>query len=79
MFWHSTNLFWENTMQSLRPLVTTCTFEPSVFLKLYNIAHSKPAADHVIHTEPAFAEKFIAHLLGRTIRVEADLVDHLFN
>jgi len=33
----------------------------------------------VIRQEPAFAEMFIAHLLGRTIRVEADLVDQLFN
>jgi hypothetical protein len=32
----------------------------------------------LIHQEPAFAELFIAHLLGRTIRVEADLVDQLF-
>ena len=33
----------------------------------------------MIHHEPAFSEMFIAHLLGRTIRVEADLVDQLFN
>src|SRR5476651_1822940 len=33
----------------------------------------------VIHEESAFAELFIAHLLARTIRVEADLVDQLFN
>jgi CRP/FNR family transcriptional regulator, cyclic AMP receptor protein len=33
----------------------------------------------VIHQEPAFSEMFIAHLLGRSIRVEADLVDQLFN
>jgi CRP/FNR family cyclic AMP-dependent transcriptional regulator len=33
----------------------------------------------MIHQEPAFAEMFIAHLLCRTIRVEADLVDQLFN
>ena len=33
----------------------------------------------VIHREPAFSEMFIAHFLGRTIRVEADLVDQLFN
>jgi CRP/FNR family cyclic AMP-dependent transcriptional regulator len=32
-----------------------------------------------IHREPAFSELFIAHLLARTIRVEADLVDQLFN
>jgi CRP-like cAMP-binding protein len=28
---------------------------------------------------PAFAEMFFAHLLGRSIRMEADLVDQLFN
>jgi CRP-like cAMP-binding protein len=39
----------------------------------------KAAIVRVIHEEPAFAEMFIAHLLGRTIRVEADLVDQLFN
>jgi CRP/FNR family cyclic AMP-dependent transcriptional regulator len=39
----------------------------------------KSAIVGVIHREPAFSEMFIAHLLGRTIRVEADLVDQLFN
>jgi CRP/FNR family transcriptional regulator, cyclic AMP receptor protein len=39
----------------------------------------KTAILQVIHREPAFSEKFIAHLLGRSIRVEADLVDQLFN
>jgi CRP/FNR family transcriptional regulator, cyclic AMP receptor protein len=39
----------------------------------------KAAIIRVIHREPAFSEMFIAHLLGRTIRVEADLVDQLFN
>ncbi|QIG49119.1 Crp/Fnr family transcriptional regulator [Nordella sp. HKS 07] len=39
----------------------------------------KAAVVRVIHHEPAFSEMFIAHLLGRTIRVEADLVDQLFN
>ena len=33
----------------------------------------------LIHEEPAFSEMFIAHLLARTIRVEEDLVDQLFN
>jgi CRP/FNR family transcriptional regulator, cyclic AMP receptor protein len=33
----------------------------------------------VIHEEPAFAEMFVSHLLARTVRVEADLVDQLFN
>ena len=29
--------------------------------------------------EPEFAERFLAYLLSRNIRMEADLVDHLFN
>ena len=33
----------------------------------------------LIHDETEFSEKFIAHLLERSIRVEADLVDQLFN
>ena len=33
----------------------------------------------VLHDEPAFSEMFVSHLLARTIRVEADLVDQLFN
>jgi CRP-like cAMP-binding protein len=33
----------------------------------------------VLHDEPAFGELFTAHLLLRKSRVEADLVDQLFN
>src|ERR1700693_1797725 len=33
----------------------------------------------VLHEEPVFSEFFVSHLLTRTIRVEADLVDQLFN
>ena len=33
----------------------------------------------VLHAEPTFAEVFTKHLLTRNSRVEADLVDHLFN
>jgi CRP-like cAMP-binding protein len=32
-----------------------------------------------IHREHAFSDMFVAHLLTRNIRYEADLVDHLFN
>ena len=39
----------------------------------------KAAIVRVLHEEPAFSEMFISHLLGRAIRVEADLVDQLFN
>ena len=33
----------------------------------------------LLHEEPAFSELFVAHLLSRSIRVEEDLVDQLFN
>ncbi|MHB8148314.1 MAG: Crp/Fnr family transcriptional regulator [Vulcanimicrobiaceae bacterium] len=33
----------------------------------------------ILHSEPGFAEQFIAHLLTRNIRIEEDLVDQLFN
>jgi CRP/FNR family cyclic AMP-dependent transcriptional regulator len=39
----------------------------------------KDAIVHVLHEEPAFSEMFISHLLARTLRVEAELVDQLFN
>lgn len=32
-----------------------------------------------LHSDPAFADLFIAHVLQRNIRVEEDLVDQLFN
>ena len=40
---------------------------------------SKAEITRVIYEEPAFAELFIARLLARNGRVEADLVDQLFN
>jgi CRP/FNR family transcriptional regulator, cyclic AMP receptor protein len=33
----------------------------------------------LLHQEPDFAEGFLAYLLSRNLRMEADLVDHLFN
>jgi CRP/FNR family transcriptional regulator, cyclic AMP receptor protein len=33
----------------------------------------------LLHQAPEFADYFLAHLLTRTARVEADLVDQLFN
>lgn len=39
----------------------------------------KKEMSRLIQEEPAFARMFIGHILTRTIRVEADLVDQLFN
>ena len=55
-------------------MATVAVMADSVIVRL-----EKAAIIRVIHIEPAFAEMFIAHLLHRTIRVEADLVDQLFN
>jgi len=55
-------------------IATATTIMESVVVRL-----EKAAILCVIHQEPAFAELFIAHLLGRTIRAESDLVDQLFN
>ncbi len=33
----------------------------------------------LLHTQPEFNERFLAHMLKRNIRIEEDLVDHLFN
>lgn len=55
-------------------IATVRTMTDCVIMRL-----EKAAVVEVIHREPAFSEMFIAHLLGRNIRVEADLVDQLFN
>lgn len=39
----------------------------------------KAAILRLIHEDPSFSEVFIAHLLSRAVRVEADLIDQLFN
>lgn len=33
----------------------------------------------LLRDEPTFSERFLAYMLARNIRIEADLVDHLFN
>ena len=39
----------------------------------------KAAMLRVLHAEPAFSELFMAYLLSRNSRIEADLIDQLFN
>jgi CRP-like cAMP-binding protein len=43
------------------------------------IRFDRKAITKLIQKEPKFSDMFMAYLLGRTIRVEADLVDQLFN
>ena len=39
----------------------------------------KDAMVRLLHEEPAFSDRFINYMLGRNMRIEADLVDQLFN
>src|SRR5580693_5823052 len=39
----------------------------------------KKSMNYVLHREHAFSDMFVAYLLARNIRYEADLVDQLFN
>ena len=55
-------------------IATVTTLTESVIMRL-----TKAAIIRAIREEPAFAETFIAHLLDRSIRIEADLIDQLFN
>jgi CRP/FNR family transcriptional regulator, cyclic AMP receptor protein len=57
-----------------RRMATVSTMADGLFMRL-----EKASVVRVIHDEPAFSELFIAHLLARTIRVEEELIDQLFN
>ena len=39
----------------------------------------KPEMVRQPHTQPAFADRFLTHMLTRNIRIEEDLIDQLFN
>ena len=56
-----------------RRLATAIAMTDSELLRLEDATIKR-----VIHELPDFAELFIAHLLARNMRVEADLVDQLF-
>lgn len=53
---------------------TVSTVQRSTIIRV-----AKPEMLSLLHQEPEFAERFLAYLLSRNIRMEADLVDHLFN
>ena len=55
-------------------MATATAAEDSILVRI-----EKTAMTHVLHNEPAFSELFLAYLLGRNLRIQEDLVDHLFN
>ena len=40
---------------------------------------SKKRMAQLLHEQPTMADRFIAHMLSRNIRIEEDLIDQLFN
>ena len=58
----------------LRRLATAKAMTDCEIMKL-----EKETIIRVLHEEPLFSEMFIARLLSRTMRIEEDLVDQLFN
>ena len=61
------------TGQSVRMGTATATMLTSV------LSIDKGAMVRLLRDEPTFSERFISYMLARNIRIEADLVDHLFN
>jgi CRP-like cAMP-binding protein len=51
----------------------------SALLRSKIVRVEKSAMLDLLHHEPTFAERFVSYLISRNIRMEADLVDHLFN
>jgi CRP/FNR family transcriptional regulator, cyclic AMP receptor protein len=39
----------------------------------------KAGVIRLLHDRPTFSERMLHHVLSRSIRIEEDLVDHLFN
>ncbi len=61
------------TVQSFRSATATALTE-CVLLRISNAEMNR-----VLHHEPAMSVMFVAYLLARTNRIQADLVDQLFN
>ena len=55
-------------------MATATAMAPSTILVV-----EKPEMVRQLHAAPAFADRFLTHMLTRNIRIEEDLVDQLFN
>jgi CRP/FNR family transcriptional regulator, cyclic AMP receptor protein len=59
--------------QPLRMATAAC-MEDSALVRI-----EKSAMIRALHEQPLFSELFMTYLLSRNVRIEEDLVDHLFN
>ena len=58
----------------LQRMATATSMAPSTVLAI-----EKSEMVRQLHAAPAFADRFLTHMLTRNIRIEEDLVDQLFN
>lgn len=58
----------------IQRLVTVSAMTDAVVVRI-----EKPAMISLVHEQSDFSQMFMTHILNRTIRVEADLIDQLFN
>ncbi len=55
-------------------MATATCLDASAILRI-----DRAAMNRVLRNEPAFSELFMTHLVARNVRIQEDLVDHLFN
>ena len=69
------NFFGEGCLAGqLMHMATATAVKKSTLVRI-----DKQAMLRVLHDEPSFSELFLTHLLSPNIRIQADLVDRLFN
>src|SRR5271167_1803475 len=69
------DFFGEGCLAGQKICIATATaITPTVVLAI-----ERDEMIRVLHTEHAFSDRFIKHMLSRNIRVEEDLSDQLFN
>jgi CRP/FNR family cyclic AMP-dependent transcriptional regulator len=69
------SFFGEGSLAGQPPRIATASADQRSMI----IRVEKAVMVGMLHQDPGFAERFLAYLLTRNIRMEADLVDHLFN
>jgi CRP/FNR family cyclic AMP-dependent transcriptional regulator len=69
------DFFGEGCLEGQKICIATATaITPTVILAI-----ERDEMIRVLHAEHAFSDRFITYMLSRNIRIEADLVDQLFN
>ena len=74
-FWRDGDFFGEGCLAGQPLRMSTVTTITECAIVRIDKAHTL----RVLRDEPAFSAMFVHHMLSRNIRIEEDLVDHLFN